>query len=58
MKAWRVHHNGEPREAMRLDEIPTPAPGPGEVLLRVRAACVNFPDALLCRGQYQVRPPR
>ncbi|BBA96449.1 putative dehydrogenase [Actinacidiphila reveromycinica] len=57
MKAWRVHHNGEPREAMRLDEIPTPAPGPGEVLLRVRAACVNFPDALLCRGQYQVRPP-
>ncbi|WP_335982296.1 NADPH:quinone oxidoreductase family protein [Streptomyces sp. CA2R106] len=57
MKAWRVHHNGEPREAMRLDDIATPAPGAGEVLLRVRAAGVNFPDALLCRGQYQVRPP-
>ncbi|WP_435175765.1 NADPH:quinone oxidoreductase family protein [Actinacidiphila sp. bgisy145] len=57
MKAWRVHHNGEPREAMRLDDIATPAPGAGEVLVRVRAAGVNFPDALLCRGQYQVRPP-
>ncbi|MCW2869081.1 NADPH:quinone oxidoreductase family protein [Actinacidiphila oryziradicis] len=57
MKAWRVHKNGEPREAMRLDEIPDPQPGPGEVLLRVRAANVNFPDALLCRGHYQIRPP-
>lgn len=57
MKAWRVHENGEPREAMRLDEVPTPEPGPGEVLLRVRAAGVNFPDAMLCRGQYQIRPP-
>ncbi|WP_327291839.1 NADPH:quinone oxidoreductase family protein [Streptomyces sp. NBC_01198] len=57
MKAWRVHHNGEPLEAMRLDEVPTPEPGPGEVLLRVRAAGVNFPDAMLCRGEYQIRPP-
>jgi NADPH2:quinone reductase len=57
VKAWRVHENGEPREAMRLDEVPTPEPGPGEVLLRVRAAGVNFPDAMLCRGQYQIRPP-
>jgi NADPH2:quinone reductase len=57
VKAWRVHENGEPREAMRLDEIPDPQPGPGEVLLRVRAANINFPDALLCRGHYQIRPP-
>ncbi|MCI0384826.1 NADPH:quinone oxidoreductase family protein [Streptomyces sp. CNQ085] len=57
MKAWRVHSNGEPREAMRLEEVPAPEPGPGRLLLRVRAANVNFPDALLCRGHYQVRPP-
>jgi NADPH2:quinone reductase len=57
MKAWRVHENGEPRVAMRLEEVPDPQPGPGELLLKVRAANVNFPDALLCRGHYQVRPP-
>lgn len=57
MKAWQVTANGEPRDVMRLTELPDPEPGPGEVLLRVRAAAVNFPDALLCRGQYQVRPP-
>ncbi|MEU2790410.1 NADPH:quinone oxidoreductase family protein [Streptomyces sp. NPDC007100] len=57
MKAWRVHENGEPREVMRLEEVPDPQPGAGQLLLRVRAANVNFPDALLCRGEYQVRPP-
>jgi NADPH2:quinone reductase len=57
MQAWQVHENGEPSEVMRLDEIETPTPGDGQVLLKVRAANINFPDALLCRGHYQVRPP-
>ncbi|MGA4838215.1 NADPH:quinone oxidoreductase family protein [Streptomyces sp. G45] len=57
MRAWQVHRNGEPGEVMRLVEAPRPVPGDGQVLLRVRAANVNFPDALLCRGQYQVTPP-
>ncbi|MEV5437680.1 NADPH:quinone oxidoreductase family protein [Streptomyces sp. NPDC052682] len=57
MQAWHVHENGEPSEVMRLEEAEPPTPGEGQVLLRVRAANVNFPDALLCRGQYQVRPP-
>ncbi|MFF9016790.1 NADPH:quinone oxidoreductase family protein [Streptomyces sp. NPDC014870] len=57
MQAWRVHENGEPGEVMQRDEVEPPTPGEGQLLLRVRAANVNFPDALLCRGQYQVRPP-
>ncbi|MCB5164219.1 NADPH:quinone oxidoreductase family protein [Streptomyces bambusae] len=56
MQAWRVHTHGEPRAAMRLDTVPAPDPGPGEVRLRVLAANVNFPDALLVRGTYQIRP--
>lgn len=57
MKAWRVHSNGEPHEVMRLEDIPEAQPGPGELLVRVCAANVNFPDALLCRGEYQAKPP-
>ncbi|MFD6529505.1 NADPH:quinone oxidoreductase family protein [Streptomyces sp. NPDC060184] len=57
MQAWRVHRNGEPSEVMTLDETDRPVPGQGQALLAVRAANINFPDALLCRGQYQVRPP-
>ncbi|MFF1480832.1 NADPH:quinone oxidoreductase family protein [Streptomyces sp. NPDC058301] len=57
MQAWRVHENGEPGEVMRLEEVDRPTPGPGQVLLKVRAANINFPDALLCRGQYQIKPP-
>ncbi|WP_030354877.1 NADPH:quinone oxidoreductase family protein [Streptomyces scopuliridis] len=57
MQAWRVHRNGEPGEVMRLEEVERPVPGEGQVPLLVRAANINFPDALLCRGQYQVRPP-
>ncbi|MEW1718297.1 NADPH:quinone oxidoreductase family protein [Streptomyces sp. NPDC093109] len=57
MQAWRVHRNGEPGEVMRLTETALPVPGDGQLLLRVRAANINFPDVLLCRGHYQVRPP-
>ncbi|WP_329060870.1 NADPH:quinone oxidoreductase family protein [Streptomyces sp. NBC_01429] len=57
MQAWRVHRNGEPSEVMRLEEVERPVPADGQTLLLVRAANINFPDALLCRGQYQVRPP-
>ncbi|WP_402377277.1 NADPH:quinone oxidoreductase family protein [Isoptericola rhizosphaerae] len=56
MRAWRVTRNGEPTEVMSLDEVDRPEPGPGEVLVRTRAVAVNFPDVLLARGTYQVRP--
>lgn len=57
MQAWRVHRNGEPGEVMRREEVDRPTPGDGQLLLKVRATNINFPDALLCRGHYQVRPP-
>ncbi|MGW1795214.1 NADPH:quinone oxidoreductase family protein [Streptomyces sp. NPDC001984] len=57
MQAWQVHENGEPSEVMRLQDVERPTPGEGQVLLRVRAANINFPDVLMCRGHYQVRPP-
>jgi len=52
-----VHELGEPRDVLRLAEVPDPEPGPGQVLVRVRGAAANFPDVLMCRGGYQIRPP-
>ncbi len=57
MKAWHVSRYGEPQDVLELAEVPRPVPGPGQLLVRVLAAAANFPDALLCRGTYQVRPP-
>jgi NADPH:quinone reductase len=57
MRAWQVAEPGEPRDVLRLAEVPDPEPGPGQALVRVLAAAANFPDVLLCRGGYQVRPP-
>jgi NADPH2:quinone reductase len=57
--AWQATALGEPDQVLTLTDIPTPEPGPGQLLVRVRATALNFPDVLLCRGQYQIRlePP-
>ncbi|WP_405016668.1 NADPH:quinone oxidoreductase family protein [Kitasatospora sp. NBC_00070] len=57
MRAWQVGELGKPGAVMRLAEVDQPSAGEGQLLVRVRAAAVNFPDALMCRGHYQVRPP-
>lgn len=57
MRAWRVHELGEPADVLVLEDLEAPEPGPGEVAIDVAAASLNFPDVLLCRGQYQVKPP-
>ena len=44
-------------ESLTLEDVPAPAPGPGEVLIDVRATAVNYADALLVAGRYQTRPP-
>jgi NADPH2:quinone reductase len=56
LKAWSVTELGEPGEVLQLVERAVPAPGAGQVLVRVLASAANFPDVLMCRGEYQVRP--
>jgi NADPH:quinone reductase-like Zn-dependent oxidoreductase len=51
MKAYRVHELTGPG-GLRLDELPDPVPGPGQVLVRMRALSLNFRDLLMCKGAY------
>jgi NADPH2:quinone reductase len=56
MRAWQVERLGEPIDVMRLGEVDVPTISPNEVLVRARAIAINFPDVLLARGEYQVKP--
>jgi NADPH2:quinone reductase len=56
MRAWQVRELGDPKNALVLEEVEEPEPGPGEVVVEVEAAGLNFFDILLCRGEYQERP--
>lgn len=56
MQAWQLAELGQPQDALRLVEVAEPEPGPGQLLVRVRASPINFPDVLLCRGEYQMKP--
>ncbi|BBY23941.1 NADPH:quinone oxidoreductase family protein [Mycobacterium stomatepiae] len=46
-----------PPESLVLDDVPDPVPAPGQMLVRVHAAAVNFPDVLFIAGKYQVKIP-
>jgi NADPH:quinone reductase len=46
-----------PVSDLQVAEVPAPVPGDGEVVVRVEAAGLNYPDALVVQGKYQVRPP-
>jgi NADPH2:quinone reductase len=46
-----------PPEDLVVDDVADPTPGPGQLLVRVRAAAVNFPDVLLIAGKYQIKIP-
>jgi NADPH:quinone reductase len=56
MRALVLHQHG-PLENLKLETLPDPRPGPGEVLVTVHAASVNFPDLLVIGGTYQNLPP-
>ena len=49
MKAIRVHEFGGP-EVLRLEEVPTPQPGPGQVLVRIRGVGVNPVETYIRAG--------
>src|SRR3984885_13623316 len=57
MRAVVVEKLAPNYEGVVLKEIETPKPGPGEVLVKVRAASVNLPHLLMTRGEYQHKPP-
>lgn len=57
MRALLSNEPGGP-ETLTLDDLPDPAPGPGELLVRVRACAINYPDVLIIEDKYQLRPPR
>ncbi len=44
-------------DALDWKELPTPTPGPGEVLVDIKAASLNFPDLLIVQNKYQIKPP-
>ena len=56
MRAAYVREPGPP-EVVIVQELPDPVPGPGEVLVDIAYAAVNFPDVLIVNNEYQVQVP-
>jgi NADPH:quinone reductase len=55
MKAIRVHQFGDP-DVLKLEEVPKPQAGPGQILVRVRAAGINPVDTYIRAGSYAAKP--
>lgn len=56
MRAFVCYALREDATGVALEDVETPRPGPGQVLVKVAAASLNFPDILMCQGKYQFRP--
>jgi len=57
MKALLSRAPGGP-ETLELAELPDPKPGPGQLLVQVKACAINYPDVLIIEDKYQFRPER
>src|SRR5438128_9382334 len=55
MKAVLCKEYGPP-ESLVIEDIPSPRPGKGQVVITVKACGVNFPDTLIIEGKYQFKP--
>ena len=56
MRAWQVTELGEPSDVLSLGDVEAPQVPAGHVRVKVLATALNFPDVLMARGHYQVRP--
>jgi NADPH:quinone reductase len=56
MKAVLCKSFGPP-DSLVVEDVPSPVPGAGEVVISVKAAGVNFPDVLIIQNKYQLKPP-
>lgn len=56
MKAILCHAYGQPEDLV-VEDLPSPNPGPEEVVVDLRCAALNFPDVLMIAGKYQTQPP-
>ncbi len=56
MKAVLCKAYGPP-ESLVIEDVASPTPGPGEAVVSVKAASVNFPDVLIIQNKYQIKPP-
>ena len=56
MKAIRIHKFGPTEDVLQYEDVPTPEPGPGELLIKVEAASLNRADLGLRKGTYRISP--
>jgi NADPH2:quinone reductase len=56
VQAWQVHAAGQPTEVMRIGQVDLPALAPGEMRVKVAAACLGLPDYFMCTAEYPATP--
>ena len=52
MQAWQADEFGEPLDVLELKDMEKPVPGPGEVVIKVRAVGLGLPDLMSVQGRY------
>src|SRR5690606_27697680 len=52
MRAWRLPAGSDGFDKLQLEELPDPTPGPGEVLIQIRACSINYRDFAVAAGKY------
>ena len=52
MRAWRLPAGSDGFDKLALEERPDPVPGPGEVLIQIRACSINYRDFAVAAGKY------